>query len=428
MLHDVVAPSVGESISEVTILKWRKKTGEAVKNGEVILEIESDKATVEVIAPADGALTISRNEGETVKIGEVVAKVDDAAKGAVSASAPAASATPKAAPAPAAAPSAPMAAATAHTGASAMPLSPAVRKMVADQNLNPGAIHGTGKGGRITTSDVVAYTSGGASHAATRAPTPSAPASAAPAAPAVPKTPQLIDGPGDRRVKMPRIRQKIAERLVHAQHTSAILTTFNEVDMTAVMKVRDQYKEAFEKKNGLKLSFMSFFTRAVIEALKAHPDMNAFIDGEDIVYHDYIDVGIAVGTDRGLVVPVIRGAQNLSMLQIEQKIAELAGKAKTNKLSIAEMTGGTFTISNGGTYGSLMSTPILSPPQSGILGMHKIQERPVVINGKIEVRPMMYLAVSYDHRLIDGKGAVTFLVDIIKHLQAPEGLGLDSIK
>jgi 2-oxoglutarate dehydrogenase E2 component (dihydrolipoamide succinyltransferase) len=284
-----------------------------------------------------------------------------------------------------------------------------VRKAVVENQLNPAQIQGSGKDGRLLKGDVMAFiASGGAK-----------------AAPTVSSMPSIQDKPGDRRVPMPGIRKRIAERLVFAQHTAAILTTFNEVDMKPVQDVRAQYKDAFEKKFGVKLSFMSFFARACTLALKQLPAVNASIDGNDIVYHDYCDVGVAVGTERGLVVPVVRGVESLSFAQIEKAIGDLALKARSNKLSIADMTGGTFTISNGGTYGSLLSTPILNPPQSGILGMHKIMDRPVAINGKVEIRPMMYLALSYDHRIIDGKEAVTFLVTLKDLLENPTKLGLD---
>jgi 2-oxoglutarate dehydrogenase E2 component (dihydrolipoamide succinyltransferase) len=288
-------------------------------------------------------------------------------------------------------------------------LSPAVRKAVVEANVNPAQIQGTGKDGRILKGDVMAFiASGGAK-----------------SAPTASRLPTVNDKPGDRRVPMPSIRKRIAERLVFAQHTAAILTTFNEVDMKPVQDVRAKHKDAFEKKYGVKLSFMSFFTRACTLALKELPAVNASIDGTDIVYHDYADIGVAVGTERGLVVPVVRGADKLDFAGIEKGIGELALKARNNKLSIADMSGGTFTISNGGTYGSLLSTPILNPPQSGILGMHKIMDRPVAINGKVEIRPMMYLALSYDHRIIDGKEAVTFLVRVKDLLENPEKLGLD---
>jgi 2-oxoglutarate dehydrogenase E2 component (dihydrolipoamide succinyltransferase) len=412
MKHDILAPMVGESITEVSILKWTKKSGEAVKSGDVLLEIESDKATVELVAEFSGALTILKGDGERVPVKSVIASIDDSATGTVSVPAASPAAGPKAPPPPPGSRPSPASAPAPAATTPAAPLeslSPAVRKAVVENNVNPAQIHGTGKDGRILKGDVMAFiASGGARSAPTTA-----------------TLPQNQDKPGDRRVPMPNIRRRIAERLVYAQHTAAILTTFNEVDMKPVQEVRAAHKDAFEKKYGVKLSFMSFFTRACTLALKQIPAVNASIDGTDIVYHDYADIGVAVGTERGLVVPVVRGADKMSFAEIEKGIGELAVKARANKLSIADMTGGTFTISNGGTYGSLLSTPILNPPQSGILGMHKIMDRPVAIQGKVEIRPMMYLALSYDHRIIDGKEAVTFLVTLKDLLENPEKLGLE---
>ena len=413
MKHQVNAPTVGESVSEVGILKWLKQSGQAVKVGETIVEIESDKATVELIAESAGVLNILKQAGERVPVGSRIAEIDDAATATVaaspSASAPATSAPSAAAPAasaPAAsASSAPTGATAAHgptVGGGAMP-GPGTRKQMVEAGKDPFA-----KPVASTPSAVA-----------------SAPASSAAPAARAPQAPAYIDQPGDRRVKMSMLRQRIAERLVHSQHTAAILTTFNEVDMSAVMKLRSQHKDAFEKKHGVKLGFMSFFARASVEALKLIPEVNASIDGQDVVYHDYLDIGVAVGTERGLVVPVIRDAGNMGFVDIEKKVADFGARAKVNKLSISELSGGTFTISNGGTYGSLLSTPIINPPQSGILGMHKIQERPVAIDGKVEIRPMMYLALSYDHRLIDGKGAVTWLVTLKDLLENPEKLNLN---
>ncbi len=410
MKHEILAPLVGESITEVSILKWSKANGEAVKAGDKLLEIESDKATVEIVAEHSGALTILKQDGERVAVKSVIAFIDDSAKGTASAGPAKAPPPPPGAgsPAPKGPPPTPSSAAQA-TNAQLETLSPAVRKAVVENQVNPAQIQGSGKDGRILKGDVMAFiASGGAK-----------------TAPTASSMPTIQDKPGDRRVPMPGIRKRIAERLVFAQHTAAILTTFNEVDMKPVQDVRAQYKDAFEKKFGVKLSFMSFFTRACTLALKQLPAVNASIDGNDIVYHDYCDVGVAVGTERGLVVPVVRGAESLNFAQIEKAIGDLALKARSNKLSIADMTGGTFTISNGGTYGSLLSTPILNPPQSGILGMHKIMDRPVAINGKVEIRPMMYLALSYDHRIIDGKEAVTFLVTLKDLLENPTKLGLD---
>jgi 2-oxoglutarate dehydrogenase E2 component (dihydrolipoamide succinyltransferase) len=406
MKHAIKAPSVGESITEVSILKWRKSNGQAVKNGEVILEIESDKATVEVAAEASGALIITRQAGERIPVGAVIGEIDDSVAGTAAAEAPKAAA----APAPAAASPAPATASNGHRPSGPNPSGPALTAQMA----GPGSAPVRGHAGA---------TQGGGMAAVASPPTARAPSPAhVPAAPVGPQYPQYIDQPGDRRVPMSMLRQRIAERLKSAQNTAAILSTFNEVDMKPVMDLRNQHKDAFKAKHGVTLSFMSFFTRASVEALKLIPEVNASMDGKDMVYHDYVDMGIAVGTERGLVVPVIRGAEKLDFVGIERKMTEIAGKARDGKLTIADLTGGTFTISNGGTYGSLLSTPILNPPQSGILGMHKIQERPVAIDGKVEVRPMMYLTLSYDHRIIDGKGAVTFLVHLRDFLEHPEKL------
>lgn len=397
MKHSIKAPSVGESVTEVSILKWAKQNGQQVKTGDLLLEIESDKATVEIIAEATGALSIMKPAGERIPVGTVIGMIDDAVQGTVGT-------TPSAATS-----SAPIAPTAAKAPTTEQPLSPAVRKAVVENNVDASQIAGTGKGGRVTKGDVIGYLAGG---------------TARPAAPSVTAA-ETPSRPGERRVQMSMLRSRIAERLVQAQHTAAILTTFNEADMTAVMELRNKHKDSFKAKHGVPLSFMSFFTYAAIEALKAVPEVNAYIEGRDIVYHDYYDIGIAVGTDRGLVVPVVRNAEKLSVVDLEKKLAELAVKARDGKLSIADMSGGTFTISNGGVYGSLLSTPILNMPQSGILGMHKIQERPVAVNGKVEIRPMMYLALSYDHRIVDGKGAVTFLVTLKDFIEHPEKLNLE---
>jgi 2-oxoglutarate dehydrogenase E2 component (dihydrolipoamide succinyltransferase) len=417
MKHNVVAPSVGESITEVAILKWAKQNGQAVKVGDLLLEIESDKATVEIVAEHPGVLQILKQAGDRIPIGALIGTIDDAATPTVGATA-AAGATSAGAPKPAAAPVKPAAAAPGTNAA----VSPAVRKATTEQGLDVSQIPGTGKDGRVTKGDVIDFAARGkgapapAATPAARGPAPSAP---------VPAAPKAADRAGDRRVPMSMLRSRIAERLVAAQHTAAILTTFNEADMSAVMGIRSQHKDAFKARHGVSLSFMSFFTRAAVEALRAVPEVNASIDGREIVYHDYQDIGIAVGTERGLVVPVVRDAGAMGFVEIERKIAELAVRARDGKLSIADLSGGTFTISNGGTYGSLLSTPILTPPQTGILGMHKIQERPVAVNGRVEIRPMMYLALSYDHRLVDGKGAVTFLVTLKDYIENPEKLGLE---
>lgn len=413
MKHEIKAPTVGESITEVSILKWAKPNGAQVKNGETLLEIESDKATVEIVAEATGALTIGKNAGERVKIGAVIGFIDDSVKGTASASAPAAAPKASAPSAPAPAQAAAPAAGGSSPGLAAA--GPGVRRMAAQHGINVEGMSGSGRGGRVTKGDLI---NGGGQTAASVAPAPT------------PTTKTHTPTPlreGERRAPMSMLRQKIAERLVQAQHTAAILTTFNEADMTAIMDLRKKHKEAFQAKHGVPLSFMSFFTKASVAALKAIPEVNARVDGTDIIYADFYDVGIAVGSDRGLVVPVIRGADKLSFADMEKKMAELAGKARDGKLGIADMTGGTFTISNGGTYGSLLSTPILNMPQAGILGMHKIQDRPMAMDGKVVVRPMMYLALSYDHRIIDGKGAVTFLVTLKDHLEHPEKLGLDFV-
>lgn len=386
MKHTVVAPSVGESITEVSILKWVKGSGEAIQAGELLLEVESDKATVEIVAEFSGVLTLLKQAGDRVPVGEPIGVIDTAATvttASVGTSKPASVVT--------------------SSVPTVKAMGPAARKEIAEKNLDPSQIRGSGKDGRITKGDILSHT--------TVSTSPSSSSSSG------------SSSRGDRRVAMSQIRARIAERLVQAQHTAAILTTFNEVDMSFIMALRNQHKDAFKAKHGVALSFMSFFTRACIIALKKVPEVNASIDGRDIVYHDYCDVGIAVGSERGLVVPVVRDADQLELVQVEKKIGELAEKARNGKLSISDLSGGTFTISNGGVYGSLLSTPILTPPQAGILGMHKIQERPVVIHGKVEVRPMMYLALSYDHRLIDGKGAVTFLVALREALESPASLG-----
>ena len=401
MKHNVVAPSVGESITEVSILKWVKKSGQSVKPGDLLLEIESDKATVEIVAEAAGALTTLKPEGDRIPVGEVIGFIDDAVQG--TATAPEPVGVKAGVKAPVQAPA-----------SDASGMGPAARKLATEKGVNPAEIKGTGKDGRVTKGDVLQYSPAQAQ--------PKAPQSSPAPAPAAPS---LTLREGDRRVPMSNLRARIAERLVQAQHTAAILTTFNEADMGPIMTLRNQHKEAFKAKHGVALSFMSFFARASVEALKVVPEVNASIDGRDVIYHDYFDIGIAVGTERGLVVPVVRNAGPLGFVEIEKKIAELAVKARDSKLSIADMSGGTFTISNGGVYGSLLSTPILNPPQSGILGMHKIQERPMAVQGKVEIRPMMYLALSYDHRLIDGKGAVTFLVVLKDFLEHPEKLGLE---
>jgi 2-oxoglutarate dehydrogenase E2 component (dihydrolipoamide succinyltransferase) len=404
MMHNIVAPTVGESITEVRIQSWSKKNGDYVKSGEVVAEIESDKATVEVIAEANGQLKIVENSTDMIPIGKVIAQIDDTV------SAPAGGAASSTSKAAASAAPAPQAAAP-TAGASVLP---AAKKIAADNGIDTAQVAGTGKDGRVTKGDVLAQMAGATLR----------PHIEKPAASAVP-----ITRPGERRVPMSLLRLKIAERLVQAQQTAAILTTFNEVDLSEVNKLRSKYKESFKKKYGVGLGFMSFFTKASLEALKAIPSANAFVEGKDIVYHDFFHIGVAVGTDRGLVVPVVRDADKLTFSGIEKEIVNLATRAKDGKLGIADMSGGTFSISNGGVYGSMMSTPILNPPQSAILGMHNIMQRPVAIDGKVEIRPMMYLALSYDHRIIDGKEAVTFLIKIKDCLEKPtELLNLDFVK
>ena len=399
-LLDVKTPVMGESVAEGTIGSWTKKVGDAVKKDEVLVEIETDKVAVEVAAPADGVLTeILSPNGATVTPGQTIARIS-AGAGAVAA-APAA-----AAPAPVVA-----AAAPADTG---KPLSPAVQRIVSETGLDPNKVDGTGKDGRITKGDALAAL-------ASPAPTPVA---TAPVPATAPVTPRAV-GPREDRVKMTRLRQTIARRLKESQNTAAQLTTFNEVDMTAIMTLRNAYKDVFEKRHGVKLGFMSFFAKAVVAALKDIPAVNAEIEGTDIIYKNHYDLGVAVGTDKGLVVPVLRDVDSLSLAGIEKGIAALGKQARDGTLSIDQLQGGTFTITNGGIYGSLMSTPILNMPQVGILGMHSIKERPMAVNGQVVIRPMMYLALSYDHRIVDGKEAVTFLVRVKEGLEDPQRFVLD---
>lgn len=411
MATEIRVPTLGESVSEATVGTWFKKVGDAVKADEPILELETDKVTIEVPAPASGTLSeIVAQAGETVGLGALLGQI---AEGAAAAAAPAAAA-PAAAPAPT--PAAPVAAAAAPAASvSSMPPAPAAAKMLAENNLSADQVDGSGKRGQVLKGDVIVAVAKAAA----------APA-AAPAAPAAPRGPSTVEDAGrEERVKMTRLRQTIAKRLKDAQNTAAMLTTYNEVDMKAVMDLRNKYKDVFEKKHGVKLGFMGFFTKAVTHALKELPAVNAEIDGTDIIYKNYCHVGMAVGTDKGLVVPVIRDADQMSIAEIEKELGRLAKAARDGSLSMAEMQGGTFTITNGGVYGSLMSSPILNAPQSGILGMHKIQERPVAIGGQVVIRPMMYLALSYDHRIVDGKEAVTFLVRVKESLEDPERLVLD---
>ncbi len=406
MAIEIKAPTFPESVADGTVATWHKKPGEAVKRDELIVDIETDKVVMEVLAEADGVVgEILKNEGDTVLSGELLGTLVEGG----AASAPVAAAPVAAVAAQAAAPA----------SAEEALLSPAARKIAEENGLNPAAIAGTGKGGRVTKEDVVAAVEA-------RKTAPVAAPAAKPAAPAA-EAPLFAAGERvEKRVPMTRLRAKIAERLVEAQSSMAMLTTFNEVDMHEVMALRSKYKDLFEKThNGVRLGFMSFFVKAAVEALKRFPAVNASIDGNDIVYHGYQDIGVAVSSDRGLVVPVLRNAELMSLAEIENGIATFGKKARDGKLSIEEMTGGTFTITTGGPVGSMMSTPIVNPPQAAILGMHNIIQRPVAINGQVVIRPMMYLALSYDHRLIDGKEAVSFLVTIKNLLEDPARLLLD---
>jgi len=410
-IEEIVIPQMGESVAEGTIGTWLKAVGEAVAQDEPIVEVETDKVAMEVPSPVAGVLVEQIvAEGDTVEIGALIAKIDT--EGAATA-APKPAAAPEAVTTPAAAPAAaPTSAAAAPPAAPAalMPMSPAVRRIVEDYNLDPTSIEGSGKDGRLTKGDVMGAIESG------KARTVAAPAVAALVADV---------GPREERVKMTRLRKTIATRLKDAQNTAAMLTTYNEVDMSAVMAARAKYKDLFAKKHNIKLGFMSFFTKACCLALKELPAVNAQIEGEEIVYRNYANIGVAVSAPNGLVVPVLKDAQDMSFADTELTIAGFGKKARDGKLTVADMQGGTFTISNGGIFGSLMSSPILNAPQSGILGMHKIQERPVVENGQIVIRPMMYLALSYDHRVIDGREAVTFLVRVKEALEDPTRLLLD---
>ena len=421
MTTQIVVPTLGESVTEATVAKWFKAEGEAVAADEPLVELETDKVTLEVNAPAAGMLSkIAVAAGSNVLVGALLGTIAEGAGAAPSAkaeqlksppaAAKAASApTPKPAPAPKAVPG--------PAAPKADPVaSPAARKIAADNKLSPAAIPATGKDGRVTKGDVLAALE------AKPVATPMAPALALVARGPLPPRP---DDPREERVRMSRLRQRIAQRLKEAQNTAAMLTTFNEVDMSNVMALREQFRESFEKKHGVRLGFMSFFVKAAVLALKEIPAINGEIYGDEIVYKNYYDVGVAVGTPQGLVVPVLRSADGLSFAEIERRIGDFGKRARDGKLALDELTGGTFTISNGGVYGSLLSTPILNPPQSGILGMHKTQKRAVVIGERIEARPMMYLALSYDHRIVDGREAVTFLVRLKESIEDPQRLLLD---
>ena len=408
-MTDIMTPALGESVTEATVARWSKKAGDAVKRDDVLVELETDKVSLEVVALADGILSaIEAEEGATVVPGQRLGQLGESSSGAPLAKSeaspapapkPVAAATPIPAKAPEPAPAAPR---------SNIPLSPSVQRIATESNLDTSKIVGAGKDGRITKGDALAALEA-------RAATPIAPP---------PVLAREIHEREDR-VRMTRLRQTIARRLKEAQQTAAMLTTFNEVDMSAVMALRSQYKDVFEKRHGVKLGFMGFFVKACIAALKDVPAVNAEIDGQDLIYKNHYDIGVAVGSERGLVVPVVRDADMLSLAGLEGAIGALGKKARDGALAIDDLQGGTFTISNGGVYGSLMSTPILNAPQSGILGMHKIQDRPVVVDGQIVVRPMMYLALSYDHRVVDGQGAVTFLVKVKDHIEDPRRLLLE---
>ena len=410
MATEIRVPALGESVAEATVARWLKAVGEPVARDEIICELETDKVALEVPAPAAGTIeAIDAGEGDTVEAGAILGRIAEGAGAAVAA--------PPSTPAPAPTPAAPAPAPAPVDSAPAkldVPLSPAVQRLVEENGLDPTSIPGTGKDGRILKGDVLAHLEQG-----------SAAVALAPAAEAAATVVGADVGERERRVPMTRLRRRIAERLKEAQNTAAILTTFNEADMGAIMALRAEHRDVFEKKHGVRLGFMSFFVKACIVALKEIPEVNAEIEGDDLVYKNYYDIGVAVGTPHGLVVPVVRNADGLGFAEIEKTIGDLGLRARDGKLGLDEMTGGTFTVTNGGVYGSLLSTPILNPPQSAILGMHKIQERPMVVNGNVEVRPMMYLALSYDHRVIDGREAVTFLVRIKECLENPQRMLLD---
>ncbi|MCE2509601.1 MAG: 2-oxoglutarate dehydrogenase complex dihydrolipoyllysine-residue succinyltransferase [Alphaproteobacteria bacterium] len=411
MAREIVVPELGESVTEATVAQWFKAVGDTVAADEPLVELETDKVTLEVPAPAAGKLTeIAVESGADVEVGALLGRIEEGAGSAAAPSKPAdkpkpAESAPAAAPKPAEKP-APQPAPAAPAKAADQPLSPAVRKLVEENRLDPSAIAATGKDGRLTKGDVLAHLEGD---------------QAAPPADARATAP----GAREERVRMSRLRKRVAERLKEAQNTAAMLTTFNEVDMSALKSARTEYRDGFEKKYGVRLGYMSFFVKAAIVALKELPEVNAQIEGEEIVYKNHYDIGVAVGSPQGLVVPVLRDVDQMDFADIEKQIGEFGTRARDGKLTMEELTGGTFTISNGGVFGSLLSTPIINPPQSAILGMHKIQDRAVVIDGKVEVRPMMYLALTYDHRLVDGREAVTFLVRIKECIEDPKRILLD---
>ncbi|MCY0092648.1 2-oxoglutarate dehydrogenase complex dihydrolipoyllysine-residue succinyltransferase [Hoeflea ulvae] len=410
MATEVRVPTLGESVSEATIGTWLKKVGDTVKVDEPLVELETDKVSIEVPSPVSGVLSeILAPDGETVEVNALLAQIAEGAEGAAPAKLEAKAEAPAA---KAEAPAAKAAEPAAKSGTD-MPAAPSAQKLMAEKNIAEGSVSGSGKRGQVLKGDVLDAIGKGSAAAPAAAPQAPRPASAA------------SDESREERVKMTRLRQTIARRLKEAQNTAAMLTTYNEVDMSAVMEMRKKYKDLFEKKHGVKLGFMGFFTKAVTHALKEIPAVNAEIDGTDLIYKNYCHVGVAVGTEKGLVVPVVRDADQMGIADIEKEIGRLGRAARDGELSMADMQGGTFTISNGGVYGSLMSSPILNSPQSGILGMHKIQERPMAVGGQVVIRPMMYLALSYDHRIVDGKDAVTFLVRVKDSLEDPERLVLD---
>ena len=417
MAIEITVPTLGESVADATVARWMKSTGDAVAADEPVVELETDKVTLEVPAPAAGTMgEIIAAEGANVEVGAVLGMLNE---GATAASSPAAAAKVEAAPAPTPASAPAPAAAPVAAASSDLPLSPAVRRLVEENNLNPAAIRGTGVDGRLTKADVLAHMKGGSSSQST------APAAAPAAASAAPRqTPRAEDAAREERVPMSKLRQVIATRLKSAQNTAAMLTTFNEVDMSALMTLRSDYRQEFEAAHGTRLGFMGMFVLASVKALQEFPAVNAEIDGTDIIYKNYYNIGVAVGTPQGLVVPVVRDAGAMGLAAIETKIADFGDRARNGKITPDDMAGGSFTISNGGVYGSLMSTPILNPPQSGILGMHKIEKRPVVIDDAVVIRPMMYLALSYDHRIIDGREAVSFLARIKELVEDPRRLVL----
>ena len=417
MLLDIKVPSVGESVSEATLAQWYKKDGDLVRKGELLFVLETDKVTLEIEAEADGVLHISKSEGETIPIGAVVGTIDTEAVTEVAEGVPPPEAEERP-PAPPAAPAEPPPAEPrAEISLAAKPtLSPSVRRLVAEKNLDVSKISGTGPGGRITKGDVILYLEQAAVSAPSEVPAPQ---------PSLPREGAPGIEESVTRKSMSQIRQRIAARLVEAKQNTAMLTTFNEIDMTRVQEIRAHYREPFQKKYGVRLGIMSFFIKACVEALVEFPELNAYVEKKDIIYHNYYHLGVAIGAERGLVVPVIRDVDKLSFAQLEQAIIDYVKKIQENRLQLADLEGGTFTITNGGVFGSLLSTPILNIPQSGILGMHKIEKRPVVLDGEIVVRPMMYVALTYDHRIVDGRQAVTFLVRVKEFIEEPDRIMIE---